>query len=85
MLVAVTVPATYKLPPMPTPPTTCRAPVFVLPVFDVLFATCIEPVLKSPYVALVIIPLTSVESLKNSNFLELFVNNNNAFLSVPLL
>ena len=29
-LLTVTLPPTYKLPPIPTPPATCRAPVLVL-------------------------------------------------------
>ena len=34
-VVAVIIPPTYKLPPMPTPPTTCKAPEFVLVALEV--------------------------------------------------
>jgi hypothetical protein len=53
-LVAVTIPPTFRLPPMPTPPTTCSAPEFV-PVLAVAFDTTNVAVV--PVVAVVVPPL----------------------------
>ena len=89
LMVALMVPATFKLPPihtslpMPTPPNTCRAPVAVVVALVKLFSTN-APVLNVPQSLPTYAPPTSVPLLNHSNVVVVLSKPKNASLSVPL-
>ena len=70
----------YNAPPMPTPPTTCKAPVFV-ETDAVVLTNTIEPVLNVPYVVPVNMPPDSEPLLYHSNDLLSWANINAASAS----